>query len=97
MKNNAFYSNALSIEISQAFDNRTNSLWYDVSTNEGNYWDDYIGTGNYSIDGGKFFDLYTLTETPIVPELNENHFSMFFLLLILVVPTVLFIRKRTRN
>ena len=35
---------------SQAFDNGLNT-WFDVSSLGGNFWDDYIGYGNYQIDG----------------------------------------------
>jgi len=94
---NAFYINVLNLGTSQAYDDGTNSTWYDVTTNEGNFWNDHSETGNYSIDGGKFFDLYPLGETPIVPELNGNHFSAFFLLLIFVIPSGLIIKKRNRK
>ncbi len=36
---------------SQGFDEGTNNLWYDDVNNQGNYWSDYQGIGNYSIDG----------------------------------------------
>ncbi|MFX1514297.1 MAG: NosD domain-containing protein, partial [Promethearchaeota archaeon] len=35
----------------QAYDNGTTNHWFDASSYEGNYWSDYIGIGNYSIDG----------------------------------------------
>jgi len=96
---NAFVDNALGFGTSQANDLGDNSTWYDVFTNEGNFWNDHSGTGNYSIDGDLFFDLYPLAESPvpIVPELNGNHFSAFFLLLIFVIPSVLVIKRRNRN
>ncbi len=96
---NSFISNALGLGIPQAYDAGNYSVWYDVNTNEGNFWNDYSGTGNYSIDGGKFADPYPLAESPvpIISELNINQFSMFFLLMILVVPSVLLIRKHVRN
>ena len=36
---------------SQALDNGANNTWYDKSAMEGNYYSDYSGVGNYSIDG----------------------------------------------
>ncbi len=36
---------------SQAFDEGNNNTWYDDINNKGNYWSDYQGIGNYSIDG----------------------------------------------
>jgi parallel beta-helix repeat protein len=36
---------------SQAFDEGNNNLWYDDVKKQGNYWSDYLGIGNYSMDG----------------------------------------------
>ncbi len=36
---------------SQAFDEGNNNYWYDDVNKRGNYWSDYLGFGNYSIDG----------------------------------------------
>ncbi|MFW9969349.1 MAG: NosD domain-containing protein [Candidatus Odinarchaeota archaeon] len=36
---------------SQGFDEGNNNLWYNNVINQGNCWSDYIGIGNYSIDG----------------------------------------------
>lgn len=36
---------------SQAFDEGNNNYWYNNANNQGSYWSDYQGTGNYSIDG----------------------------------------------
>lgn len=49
---------------SQAFDNGLNT-WFDVSSLGGNFWDDYIGYGNYQIDGtAGAEDLDPLDEPP---------------------------------
>ena len=56
----------------------TNNLWYDNITKEGNYWSDWSGTGNYSIQGsGNYADLYPLIDTdydalPIEWEVEHN-------------------------
>lgn len=36
---------------SQGFDEGSNNFWYDNLNNQGNWWSDYQGIGNYSIDG----------------------------------------------
>ncbi len=47
----------------QAIDEGIENFWYDNSTNEGNYWDDYEGTGVYTIEGETGSeDPYPLTE-----------------------------------
>ncbi len=35
----------------QGFDEGSNNTWYDVETEEGNWWSDYSGYGSYNIDG----------------------------------------------
>ncbi|MHA1910197.1 MAG: right-handed parallel beta-helix repeat-containing protein, partial [Candidatus Kariarchaeaceae archaeon] len=35
----------------QAKDDGTDNLWYDQTTKEGNWWDDYLGEDHYQIDG----------------------------------------------
>jgi len=43
-----------------AYDSGQNSTWYDVTTNEGNYWS-YIGSsGVKSISGGDYYDPYPM-------------------------------------
>jgi parallel beta-helix repeat protein len=95
---NAFISNALGVGSAQAYDVGNYSTWYDFSINEGNYWNEYIGPGNYVLDGDgeQFVDPYPLSESPIVPEFSHNQISFFFLLLIIVIPSVIVIRKRVR-
>jgi len=54
---NNFYDNGNGT--SQGYDNGTNNHWDDCS--EGNYWDDWGGSGNYSIDGdADAYDEYPL-------------------------------------
>ena len=93
---NAFIDNAEG-ESSQAYDIGTNSTWYDTVTLEGNYYNDYIGTGNYSIDGGLFFDLYPLGSSPIVPEMNPRMISLLTLLLLFFIPTIALVNKRKKQ
>ncbi len=78
----------------QALDNGSNNTWYEVETEEGNYWSDYQGTGNYSIDGeANSYDLYPLAESPISSPPNNNIYYAFFSLLVLIPITVLLIKK----
>ncbi|GAG80118.1 unnamed protein product, partial [marine sediment metagenome] len=63
--NNNFVDNNLG-GTSQAYDDGTNNNWYDLTYFEGNYWSDWIGTGNYSIDGSAVtVDLYPLDEPAV--------------------------------
>ena len=49
---------------SQAYDDSTNTRWYDSRTHEGNYWSDWNGTGPYALDGSAHsFDLYPLSHS----------------------------------
>jgi len=52
---------------SQAYDYHTANIWYKTTSNEGNYWSDWIGTGPYYIDGSaNAVDPYPLSD-PIYP------------------------------
>ena len=64
---------------SQAYDNGTNNLWYNISLTEGNFWSDWSGAGGYLIDGiGGSVDLYPFLST-IVPVITENYLISFIL------------------
>lgn len=48
----------------QGYENGTDNKWHNSSTLVGNYWDDYSGMGDYSIDGpAGNADLYPLIDT----------------------------------
>ncbi len=87
---------------SQAKDDGANNFWYDAETSEGNYWSDWSGTGNYSIDGSAdLVDLYPLDEpveySTVVSTTDETQIYFPFILLIVVVPLILmklFSRKK---
>jgi len=75
----------------QATDYGLSNIWYDVNSNEGNYWDDYSGVGSYSIFGdSNSTDPYPLSEIPIYWEFNNNNYYYFFLLLVPIVAYVIF-------
>ena len=72
------------------------NLWYNNVTNEGNWWSDYSGTGNYTIPGAPddVFDLYPLNEPYyLIPEFSSN----FWLILTTIMFSIIIItalRKR---
>ena len=68
--------------------------WYDTATNEGNFWDDYSGTGNYSIDGtANNYDPYPLNaEVVIITEFSYLVFGLILLTFIGIV--TIFLKKR---
>jgi parallel beta-helix repeat protein len=63
---------------SQACNHGENNIWYDVDSDEGNYWEDWIGEGEYQIYGNEgCCDPYPLNEpvsglAPEVPEETEE-------------------------
>ncbi len=62
---------------SQALDDGTSNMWYNLSLLFGNYWSDWSGDGNYSIDGSaNSFDLYpALPPDVIAPFISDIAFS----------------------
>ena len=92
--NNNFYGT------SQAKDDGDN-LWYDEKKEEGNYWEDYSGVGNYSIDGfAGVVDPYPLSEHPVYR--NKNIYYAFFSFAV-IIPLMIYgyfqitIRKKRFN
>ncbi len=82
--NNNFTDNAYEGS-SQAYDDGFRNTWYDTENLEGNYWSDYDGTGNYSIDGSAgSADLYPLKEYE-ESSTSEIQFSFLFALLIFII------------
>jgi len=63
---NIFYNNCKYVDsgesFSQAVDEGINNSWYDSISNEGNYWSNWDGSGEYRIDGlSGSVDKYPLT------------------------------------
>lgn len=81
-----------------AYDEGVNNLWYDPITQEGNYWWDYSGTGNYTIPGpARSNDTYPLG-TPPVPLIAEFHQNLNYSLILLFIPLIIAISyKRKRK
>ncbi|MHA1224068.1 MAG: NosD domain-containing protein, partial [Candidatus Heimdallarchaeaceae archaeon] len=61
---NSFHSNNLK-GTSQAYDEGINNIWYNSSILQGNWWSDWNGIGDYSIDGSaNSYDLYPIDFPP---------------------------------
>ncbi|MFW9853120.1 MAG: hypothetical protein ACFFDS_09260, partial [Candidatus Thorarchaeota archaeon] len=59
---NTFSFNNLG-EISQAQDNSSNNIWYDINSHEGNFWNEWNSSDPYVIIGSaNSTDLYPLDE-----------------------------------
>ena len=90
---NNFINNNLG-GISQAFSrDGANNTWYDPDTNEGNYWDDWLGVGSYLIEGySGSYDRYPL-ENPILPPRPFETFvrKPYFIFLVTIIPSVFLI------
>ena len=81
---------------SQAYEESVFNMWDDPWNMEGNYWDDYSGSGDYILDGiGNANDSYPLGDIPpgvIISEFNQ--FSLLIFLLPIVFVSIIVIRKR---
>lgn len=87
---------------SQACDHGTTNTWYDTETLEGNYWDDWSGTGSYSIAGvAGASDPYPQNELlnpPVfsVPS-NSDMQILVFVLVLAIIPLSMITRKRLKS
>ncbi|MHA1912645.1 MAG: NosD domain-containing protein [Candidatus Kariarchaeaceae archaeon] len=88
---NVFHHNNFIGNTEHAYDPSSSSTWYDTVELEGNFWDDYSGTGAYSIMGGAS-DPYPLGEIPGLPEINQ--FNLLAIVLVLVPVAIVRRRKR---
>ncbi|MCK5304044.1 MAG: right-handed parallel beta-helix repeat-containing protein [Candidatus Heimdallarchaeota archaeon] len=73
-----------------------NATWYDTGTNEGNYWDDYISPGPYSIDGTALnSDPYPLSSPVGIEFISEYASSILsIILLISFIGTICFVIRK---
>ncbi|MHA1955070.1 MAG: right-handed parallel beta-helix repeat-containing protein [Candidatus Heimdallarchaeaceae archaeon] len=95
--NNSIHHNTF--EYASGYDAGVNNTWYDPITQEGNYWWDYSGSGNYTVAGSaRANDTYPLTTPPIpiIPEFGGNFKTTFLLLLIPIIFVIPYIRKRKK-
>ncbi|MCX6666595.1 MAG: C25 family cysteine peptidase [Euryarchaeota archaeon] len=79
--NNRLYHNTFINNTQNAYD-ICNNIWYNATTQEGNYWDDYtgsdanddgIGDTPYNISGGSNQDLYPLMKPWVLIPGDLNH------------------------
>ena len=89
--NNTFINNNLGGS-SQAYDAGSGNTWYNAATQEGNYYNDWPGTGTYSIDGSAgSIDLYPLVEIPnppSIPPISEYSYNKL-ILIIAIIPLIM--------
>lgn len=91
---NNLISNNIGTGEPQAYDGGFYNLWYDETTLEGNYWDDWNGEGNYSILGtANSYDPYPLAK-PYSTE--EASFPYYLFILTFISLTYIIQRKRKR-
>jgi parallel beta-helix repeat protein len=82
-----------------AYDDGDSNTWYDPVAQEGNYWWDYSGSGNYTIWGSaRANDTYPLNAppVPIIPEFEDVFGFTYLLLLIPVIVLIPYMRKRKK-
>ena len=69
---------------SQAVDDGEFNIWFDVNSQEGNFWSDYSGEGPYIIYGySNSTDPYPLSKIPVYSDFNYKNFYYFFLVLVI--------------
>jgi parallel beta-helix repeat protein len=95
LHHNAFVDNGGST--SQAEDDGSDNIFYDILTSEGNFWSEWI-SGTYSIDGSAgSVDLYPLNSMPVISEYSG--LSLVILLtsyIVIISLTNLYSRKKKR-
>ncbi len=79
----------------QVSDDGSNNTWFQIETGQGNYWNDYQKTGNYSIDGlANSYDLYPLQRNPLT-KIYSGYYAFFSLLIL--IPFVIIFSKKTKK
>lgn len=97
--NNDFVENKW-LGTSQAYDDGVNNTWYNITLLEGNYWSDWSGVGNYSIDGiARNVDPYP-SHLPYTFNIDSTNRKLYLLILlaipIAVLPIVYFSYKKRK-
>lgn len=102
--NNTIYHNIFiantKFGTSQAYDDGVNNTWYNITLLEGNYWSDWSGVGNYSIDGiARNVDPYP-SHLPYTFNIDSTNRKLYLLILlaipIAVLPIVYFSYKKRK-
>ncbi|MHA1202402.1 MAG: NosD domain-containing protein [Candidatus Heimdallarchaeaceae archaeon] len=103
---NSFKQNKVGIlSWSQAKDGSERTYWYDNISKQGNYWDDWDGSGSYSIDGiGGAEDPYPLSNTAPPPTTRPTYDTSikegnihFFTIVVSIFVTSLVLLKRYKR
>ena len=83
---------------SQAYDEGSQNIWYDIINKKGNYWSDYFGVGTYKIDGSaNSIDLYPSHTTGFTWFLLIVIISSIGVVLVLIIFIVRFYKKRRNS
>ncbi len=91
---NNFISNFAGTGQAQATDHGACNIWYDETTLEGNYWNDWDGEGNYSIDGtANCCDLYPLAK----PYSTEEATFPYYLFILTFIPITYIIQRKRKQ
>ena len=92
---NAFIDNNLG-GTAQAYEESPFNTWCDPWSMEGNFWNDYSGSGNYTLDGIAYAnDTYPLGDIP--PEVPEYKNLAYLILVVPVVILSTLIAKRRKK
>jgi len=80
---------------SYGYDDGTNT-WYNTTLQEGNFWENWGGSGTYAISGGAQVDMYPLSEPYEVIIVSEyTLLSWFAVIFLAIIPAlVIYIKKR---
>lgn len=76
--------------LSQAYSkNGNNNFWYEEEIEEGNFWNEWWGSGDYAIEGfwGEF-DLYPLEEPVKIPRVEIEKQNWYFYIIVIILPLV---------
>lgn len=88
------FINCSSLYTSYGNDDGTNNYWYNPVLQEGNYWENWGGTGTYAIDGSAgSIDLYPLGSVIIIPEFSISSIIVSIICLTTLV-SLIFVSKR---
>ncbi|MFW9853061.1 MAG: nitrous oxide reductase family maturation protein NosD [Candidatus Thorarchaeota archaeon] len=92
---NTFHFNNLG-GTSQAYDDGNNNQFYEIATNQGNYWSNYL-SGSYSIDGSSnSVDPYPLGE-PLVPVSEYIQGDVFIVFIVPCLVLILFVFRKEKK
>ncbi|MEA2070432.1 MAG: right-handed parallel beta-helix repeat-containing protein [Asgard group archaeon] len=83
---------------SQGCDNGTNNLWYNAELLEGNFWNDWTGTGGYHIEGSaNAIDYYPLWDGFFGSFSSHNANNASLLLLFVFCPIIILVKRLSRR